>query len=171
MSTSLKVQYANEIAEAMAKALGENFTKLAAGPALEAYKADLAGIEDENGLKNIWNKHMDALNQEESTDEALKLQSMKANELGLPGYATPMADDEQGVDCDLCGEELPKDEAEPLPSGGEKFEPMAQAIAAEFAMQHLVKVADALDGRGFKDVANLIDEALEKLAKKKVKAK
>jgi hypothetical protein len=178
MSTSLKVQCANEIAEAMAEALGSDFVKTAAGPALEAYKADLAKAMDEDALKELWNKHMDALNQEESTDEALKLQAVKASELGIPGYATPMADDMQEADCEkceFCGQEVPKKEEKPesLPSGGEPLEPMAwdaqTTVAADFAIQHLVKVADALDGKGFTAVANLVDEALEKLAKGKYK--
>jgi hypothetical protein len=40
-------------------------------------------------------------------------------------------------------------------------------VAVGFAMQHLTKVADALDNRGFKTIAKIIDEALEKLATKK----
>jgi len=173
MSTSLKVQCANEIAEAMAEALGSNFIKTAAGPALVAYQSALAGIADEDSLKNLWNRSQDDLNQEESTDEALKLQAAKASELGLPGYATPMADDMQEADCpkcELCGQKI-KQEKEPdlMPAGGEEAEPMAwdaqTSVAADFAMQHLVKVADALDGKGFSAVANLVDEALQNLAK------
>jgi hypothetical protein len=170
MSTSLKVHCANESAEAMAEALGSNFVKIAAGPALMAYQSGLAGVMDENSLKDLWNKHMDALNQEESTNEALKLQSAKAAELGLPGYATPMADDVEK--CELCGQDiLKKDEKpEPLPTEGEPAELMSwdsqTAVAANFAIQHLIKVADALDGKGFTSVANLVDEALKKLSNK-----
>lgn len=195
MSTSLKIQYANEIAEAMAEALGENFVKQAAGPALEAYKAALAGVQDENGLKIVWNKFLDSLNQEESTNEALQLQAGKAKELGLPGYASPppamsddvqeadgcdkckeepcacMADDVQEADtCALCGQKQPDQDPTPVPAPGpaDAAEPMAwdaqTAVAADFAMKHLVNVADALDGKGFESVANLVDEALQKLA-------
>ena len=175
MSTSLRVQCANEIAEAMAEALGSNFVKTAAGPALMAYQAGLAGVVDENGLKNLWNHHMEALNQEESTDEALKLQSAKASELGLPGYATPMADDMPKTDtekCNFCGQEIVKkdEQPDPLPTDGALAEPMAwdaqTTAAANFAIRHLIKVADVLDGKGFTVVANLVDEALNKLSKK-----
>jgi len=169
MSISLKIEHANEIAEAMAKTLGENFVKQAAGPALEGYKAALGGAEDENSLKTVWNEFLDALNQEESTNEALKFQAEKARELGLPGYATPMADDatQEADTCALCGQKK-EQEPEALPSGDEEVEPMAwdaqSMVAADFAMNHLVKVADALDGKGFTVVANLIDEALKRLA-------
>jgi hypothetical protein len=171
MSTSLKVQCANEIAEAMAKALGSNFVKTAAGPALMAYQSALAGVTDENSLKTLWNKHVDALNQEESTNEALKLQADKASELGFPGYATPMADDVQYADtrCKCCGQEIEK-QLEPGDVEGQPAEPAAwdakDAVAVSFAIQHLTKIADALDGKGFTAVANLVDETLQKLAKK-----
>lgn len=178
MSTSLKIQHADEILEAMAEALGEKMTKEAAGPALEAYKAALGTVQDENGLKLVWNKFLDALNQEESTNEALQLQAAKARELGLPGYATPaMSDDVQMVDteeCELCGQKVVKEQAPdemPVAPGEDKPEPMAWDVqtlaAAKFAMKHLVKVADALDGKGFKEVADLVDEAVQKLASKK----
>jgi hypothetical protein len=176
MSTSLKIQHADEILEAMAMALGEKLEKTAAGSALEAYKAALASVVDENGLINAWKMHMDALNQEESTNEALQLQAAKARELGLPGYATPTADDVQMAEekvCELCGQVVKEQEPEPMPVEPDEGEPEPMAwdaptsVAADFAMKQLVKVADALDGKGFKEVANLIDEALQKLASKK----
>lgn len=169
MSTSLKIQYADEIAEAMAQALGNDFIKTAGGSALMAYQADLANAKDENDLKLIWNKHMDALNQEESTDEALKLQAEKAHELGLHGYATPGLADDKDV-CELCGQKIYKDDE--LPVEEEEPELMAcdgqTTAAANFAMNHLVRIADALDGKGFGKIANVIDKTLEKLAKYKM---
>lgn len=164
MSIGLKVQSADEIVEAMIKTLGEDFVKEAAGPALEAYKSDLASAADENGLINAWNKHMDALNQEESTNEALKLQAEKASELGIPGYTSP-ADDKKC--CPECGKELPEE----LPAGGEEIEEMAwdakTNIAAQFAMKQLSKISNSLDNNGFNIVADIVDEALNKIASKK----
>ena len=163
MSISLKNQSADEIAEAMFEALGENFIKEASGPALEAYKSDLATAQNENDIKTFWNKHMDALNQEESTDEAIKAQAEKARELGLPGYSSP-ADDEKC--CPSCGQKM-----EELPLEEEEMEEMAwdgnTFVAAEFAMKQLAKVADTLDNGGFKVVADIIDETLNKIASKK----
>lgn len=168
--TSLKVQNANEIVTEMVKTLGDEkfmglfkkafVEKEAAGPALEAYKADLASVKDENGLKGAWNKHQDALNQEKSTNQALQLQAAKAKELGLPGYTTP-ADDVCEAE-DFAEDVTPADDMEQAcPICGK------ERLAADFAINHLVKIADALDKHGFTNVANLVDEATIKIAKKK----
>jgi len=231
MSTSLKIENANEIAEAMANALGADFVKQAfdkkaGGPVLVEFKrvietnprkADefwnkyqakleaeensfpgtieeavriresakggpgttipmtndasdqtpysqfmdlLSRAEDANQVMELLNTYKPGMSdaQAESAEEAA---NSKFNELkghGMPGTVVP-ADDS----CALCGQ-LKKDEDE---------EPVEMAwdaksmVAADFAMNHLVKVADILDGKGFNDIANLIDEALTKLAQKK----
>jgi len=170
--TSLKVQYANEIAEAMAKRLGDDeflsvFQKSAslqkeAGAALEAYKADLANVKDKAGLDAAWNKHVGKVTQEEeSLQEMTCLQATKAKELSLPGYATPgCTDDEQRAE----DAEQAADEQHACP---EREEMPAWDIAADFTLAHLAKVADALDSKGFKTLANDIDEIMLKIAKKK----
>jgi len=164
--TSLKIKYANEIAEAMAEALGnEEFTSVfhkqasitkEAGPALEAYKGDLTGVKDDNGLKMVWSKHLSALEKEENVEEgtlqaATCAQAAKAKELGLPGYQVPgcAADDTQ----------MAEDKEEEV---DDQF-----AVAADFTLNHLAKLANTLDGKGFEKLADIVDEAMRKVAEKK----
>jgi hypothetical protein len=131
----MNTRYADELASYVLSSLNIKTASVkTAGSGLDAYKVDLDKCVDENGLKLTWNKHLDALNQEESTGEALKLQAEKARQLGLPGYATPLADDKE-------------------------------VVARQFAVSQLVKIADVLDSRGFKSVANVIDETIAKLSK------
>lgn len=201
MSTSLKIQYANEIAEAMAEALGEKFEKVAFDKeATEAYSqlmALLPRAEDGMSIMALWKKFGPMLSgaEKESAEEAVNAQHVKVTGRNMPGFGVPaddaeqaaeggcekckaepcacMADDVQEADtCELCGQKKPEKSDLDVPEDpGAEAEPAAwdgpEAIAADFAMKHLVNVADALDGKGFKDVANLVDEALQKLAAKK----
>lgn len=157
----------DEIVESVAKQLGGDLLKTASGPALEAYKADLVGVKDENDLINAWNKHMDDLNQEESTNDALKLQAEKAKELGIPGYSTPIMNDDKGdekLDCPECHQEV-----EPMPAGTDKDERPIVALTAEEreaalkTAQYVVKLADAMDQRGCSRVSDILDETLKSL--------
>lgn len=181
MSTSLKVQYANEIAEAMAKALGEKFEKTAsfekvAGPVLEQFKGALLAIKGDAGkVDALWNQYLSLLEQEENEFPGTVEDAVRAREeaRGGPGTSIPPAAEDAGVQeaadaCPVCGRKV-----EEVEESEEEMEPLAwdgeAVVAADFAMNHLIKVADILDGKGFKNVANLIDEALQKLAAKKSK--
>lgn len=42
-----------------------------------------------------------------------------------------------------------------------------EVVAAEFTLKHLIKVADVLDANGFEVMAGVLDETIEKVAKKK----
>lgn len=158
--TSLKVRYADEIMDAMAKQLqDESFVSLfktaelkkEAGSALEAYKAALGTVKNKAELDAAWAKHHDSVLQEENKEEGVLqkmtcLQTAKARELGLPGYATPGCADDAPATCE-CDENM--------------------QVAAEFAIENLVKIADALDTNGYADLANFVDEAMQKIASKK----
>jgi len=157
MATSLKIFDMDEILASIEKSVGSR-VKNASGPALEAYRDDLVGVKNENDLINTWNKHMDALNQEESTNEALKLQAEKAKELGLPGYSTPLFNDD-GMEEMPAGE--PAGEAEQMAWDEKDKE------AAVFAFNHLVKMADVLDQKGCRKVSDILDKTLQELSRVK----
>jgi len=162
MSTSLKNKHADEILEAMAEQLGdESFTDLfhkeaslkkeAAG-ALAAFKKELAGAKDANQVTQIYNKHLDALKAADkeagaggNVDAATQARQDKLKELKKPGETMPPA----AADGQLVDDR--------------------EAIAADFALKHLVKVADTLDKQGFDAMASLLDETIERVAKKKSK--
>jgi hypothetical protein len=161
MTMSLKVRYADEIVEAMASQLQDEsfmgvFQKEAslrreAGAALVAFKKDEdAGVQVGTDLDKIYTKHLPSLQAEENKEqgtisEARKYMAEKARTPGhrQPGLAYPEADDDA---CECDGK---------------------MGVAADFALQHLVKVADALDKHGFATLANELDEAMQKIAAKK----
>lgn len=155
--TSLKVKYANEIAEEMAKMLGDNnftnvFYKQAmlnkeAGPALEAYKRDLEAVIDENGLIKTWNKHLSSIQEEENIEEgtfqdAVCAQAAKASELGIPGYQVPSCPADDALD--------------------QKY-----ISASNITLSKLVDIANTLDNNGFSKIADIIDDTMHKIAKYK----
>lgn len=153
MSTSLKNQYADEILEVMAEKLSdESFVDLfhkeasikkEAGDALSAFKSELAGAKDKKQVWDVWKKHESAL--------------QKADR--KPGASG-------NVDAAVEARQAKLSEFGP----GETMPPAAddrEMIAANFVLKHLVKVADVLDKQGFDVMANLIDETIEKVSKKK----
>jgi hypothetical protein len=153
MSTSLKNKYADEILGAMAEQLGdESFTNLfhkeaslekEAQGALAAFKAELAGAKDKKQVWDVWKKHESALQEADRK----------------PGASGNVDEATQARQAKL-GEFGP----------GETMPPAAddrEVIATDFALKHLVKVADALDNQGFDTMANLVDETIEKISKKK----
>lgn len=166
--TSLLIKHANEIAESMAKTLGdENFTNLfktasiekAAGPTLEAFKKaiDMA-VAAGTDLEQVWTKFLGSLQVEENIepgtmDKARAYMAEKARTPGhrQPGQSFPQADDEcMSAD---CMEGMMANDHE--------------TIAAEFVLNHLAKIADVLDGRGFDRLANIVDETMQKIASQK----
>lgn len=155
--TSLKVKYANEIAEAMAKTLGDNnftnvFYKQAvlnkeAGPALEAYKRDLENVTDENGLIKTWNKYLSSIQEEENIEEgtfqdAVCAQAVKARELGIYGYQVPGCSANDAWD-------------------------QKHISAANLTLNKLTDIANTLDNNGFSKIADIIDDTMHKIAKYK----
>jgi hypothetical protein len=156
--TSLKVKYADETMDAMMKILDStefkeiyrtaSFQK-EAGPAFETFKKEIdaaAGLGTD--LELVYTKHVNALAQEDNVEpgtvqKAREYMAEKAKGK-QPGMVMPLADD-------TCAECLD-----------------AKTLAAlDFALKHLVKVADALDGKGFVDLASIIDETIQKVASKK----
>lgn len=156
--TSLKVKYADETMDAMMKILDSTEFKeiyrtaslqKEAGPAFEAFKRDIdAAVTAGTDLELVYTKHVNALAQEDNrepgtVDKARQYMAEKARGK-QPGMTVPMADD-------TCAECLD-----------------AKTLAAlDFALKHLVKIADALDGKGFTDLAGVVDETIEKMASKK----
>lgn len=165
--TSLKVKYADEIVDEMVRLLDtpefkemEQIRRTAAlqkeaGPAFEAFKKDVdvaAGAGTD--LELVYSKHANALAQEDNTEPGTVQKAREyMAEKGRgkqPGLAMPPATEGTLAD-DVCAE---------------CDDPRVMA-AVEFTLKHLVKVADALDGRGFAELAGLVDEAIEKIASKK----
>ena len=174
---SLKNRYADEIAAAMAKSLEDEtflgqFTK-EAGASHESNLREAIARGDKEECIGLMNTYFgggggDTALQAElkanhgSDDEAIKVTNELRSALSAvcesgPGTAVPpmAADDEceEEADCQDCGD-------------ADTFAPDTE-IALAFAMDHLVKVANALDNRGFAGVAEIVDEAVEKLAAKK----
>jgi hypothetical protein len=172
--TSLKVQYADEIAEAMLKTLDDaEFSSMfktasldkIAGAAFTAFKTDIdaevasrkTGGQSKD-YNEIYTQHLSALEGEENTEpgtitKAREYISTASQTPGArqPGNVMP-ADDVCACTC--------KDKVETCEVCGKK-------VASEFALAHLSKLANALDNRGFNQIADIIDETIEKISKNK----
>jgi hypothetical protein len=134
-----------------------------AGVALETFKKDIDALPEpkkEKGaeMEAIYTKHLDALQKEENIEPGT---ITKAREhmagTGTPGMGMPPADDKEMTE---------KDEEECVYCMDEKT-----SVALDFTVNNLVKLADALDSNGFSGIANLLDEAIEKVAAKKKKGR
>lgn len=164
---SLRMKYANDIAEAMASSLQDTeFTGIFkaaalekfAGQAFDAFKADVdaevAAARAEKraigDLRAIYTKHLPALQQEENTEPGTlnKAQAYMASVAKTPGGTQqpgttfPPAADDECVNCD---------------------DPQT-TIARNFTIEKLVKLADTLDAKGFIGLASALDETIQKIA-------
>ena len=173
--TTLKTYHADEIAAAMGARLGdEGFVGL--------YKAAEARIAP--GAKTQWWKgpagaefkaRADAMRTEQDRDAVLDMlndpdfktrlgKEGVTDETELQNYALgkrlPAAADDQGAQAakDGCPEHA---EAE---DGCPECAEAGVAVAIDFAIRHMVKVADALDKVGFAGVAAMVDGTLLRLA-------
>ena len=186
--TSLKVKDANEIAEAMAKALGGDLFKEASlkKEAMGALETKLVGFITASKVKpptyDVWMQWWNAyfgggdvqskfsaemyetykganadvkINEYRNTVDALK---PKAADDQAAEDVEQDAKCPEGCDCAKCAC------ADDQPAPDENT-----VVALDFAMGHLIKVADALDKKGFAGVARMVDETIEKLAAKKSK--
>jgi len=163
--TSLKIKYANEIAEAMAKTLGDGeftsvFLKEAdmgrGSPAFTKFVGDFpAAADKETGLA-IWNENSGGFEEE----EVPMAQKMWADKFGQPVPPVSQADDVQMVE----DEQLATDPCvcEKEEEADDHFD-----IAADFTLEHLAKLADTLDRKGFSKIADVIDETMKTIASKK----
>lgn len=174
MSTSLKNKYANDIVEAMMKKLNdESFTDLFHKEAslnkegVGQYETMLIGdIKNLKGANyNEWvairNKWFGG-----GENQSALLAEMKKT------YGEMHADEVYNKYNDQVDALEPSAAADDQKACAPKE--MAndyEVVAAEFAIKHLIKIADTLDNRGFKDMAGLLDETIEKVAKKKGKKK
>lgn len=167
MSMSLKIRHADEIVADMVNTLdNKEFTGLfrtASGSHEEALR-DAISSEDSSRCLDLYSHYFAGgegdtalqaeLSDKYGDDQALALTKNLRTELHKicnpgPGSVMP-ADDKGEEECKECGDKDHETD-----------------IALAFAMNHLVKVADALDGRGFVGIASVVDEAVEKLAAKK----
>ena len=117
--TSIRAKYANEIAEAMAKTLGDKeFSDVFKKEAFITKKAE----------------------------ECECIENLLAEEEILEPKGCPLCEAETETEvCPMCSKEI---------------------VAAEFTINHLVKIADALDMRGFKKLADMIDKTAKNIARK-----
>jgi len=157
--TSLKVKYADETMDAMAKILDSaefkeiyrtaSLEKEAAdGPLFAAFKKEVDAQVGKIDLELILSKYVQKGLEQELGDLAPARQYMAEKARGKqPGMTVPTADDTECAEC-LDSQSL---------------------AAVEFTLKHLVKIADALDGKGFTNLAGVIDETIEKVASKKKK--
>lgn len=176
--TSLKRQDADEIMDAMAKALGGEFLKEASvekeaqGMSLELLtalmheeyrkgKAQYDAMDAAQASKaistKIWNENLADIQAQENKEPGFLERAADLRD----SYMVPKRAADDGAaeqPCDDCEEQAAQDQPD-----------AHTALAIDFAMDHLVKIADALDNKGFAGVASIVDETIEKLAAKKKK--
>jgi hypothetical protein len=128
------------------------------GPTAMAFKTDIDNAKTVKEIDAIKQKYLgggpltSALAKEgfDSFDELEQYADAKAAKL------TPAAED--GAKEEGCPEHV--QDAVGCPACADP----GLAVAVDFAIRHMVKIADALDQTGFADVASTLDEALLKLA-------
>lgn len=170
--TTLKTYHADEIASAMNTQLSDqNFMGLykkaelgavnplgegAPDPTLKAeidavLQAYRGGQKDKQTAKNDLIAIRNKVNElPEGREPTLKYLDDAEKKIEL-AMAPLKADDEQCV----------HDESETCPKCADSG---SMAVALDFTIRHMVKLADALDKTGFAEIANLLDETLNKLA-------
>jgi len=180
--TSLKRQDADEIIDAMARALGGDMFKAASvekeaqGMSIELLmalmheeyrkgKAQYDSMDEAQASKavstKVWNENLEDIQAQENKEPGFLERAADLRD----SYMVPKRAADDGAaeqPCDDCDEQMAQDQPE---------REAQTSLAIDFAMGHLVKIADALDNKGFAGVASIVDETIEKLAKKKVKKK
>ena len=168
--TSLLIKNANEIAEAMAKTLGDTeFTNMfktaslekVAGPVFEAFKVAVdAAVKAGTDLEQVYTTHLGMLQKEENTEPGTidKARAYMAEKARTPGHRQPGQSFPQAADAEPC---MSADCMESMMADDK------EKVAANFALSHLAKIADTLDKQGFERLANYIDVTMEHIASKK----
>lgn len=174
--TTLKTYHADEIASAMSAQLkDEGFVGLyrkaeanwwQKGPASRAFKTEMDAAKTQQEAVAVHNKWLAS-----GSEGATKLGKEHDDFTPLIEYSeerrmklgSQSAEDAKDSRCARCGKEScacdqAVDGRSDCTDGG------ALTVAIDFAIRHMVKVADALDKTGFVGVASLIDETLQKLA-------
>jgi len=157
--TNLKSQYADEIISNMVETLGNaefnnvfnktaSLDKVAGSEAFNTFNQMLPKAKDGMEVEEFFRTYSPGMTgaEKESATEAKNKKIQELSGHAAPGSTVPQADD-----CKDCGCMEEKDEK----------------VAASFALNHLIKIADTLDKKGFKTLANIIDEAMSKVAEKK----
>jgi hypothetical protein len=171
MTTSLKEKDANEIAEAMAKALGDDIfntasvDKEAQSDAFNSFHGEIGDSREYDTLVmayNKWGPGMSSAEKESAVNEVEKRSGRRP-----PGERVPPAADDQPVS-DMVQDAKTCEQGCMCPKCASLVDDQT-VVALDFAMGHLIKVADALDKKGFAGVAGMVDETIEKLAAKKDK--
>ena len=157
--TNLKAQNIDEIIRGMVDTLGDKefnsvFNKTASlnkisSDAFNTFSQMLPKAKDGIEAEELFRTYSPGMTDAEK-ESATEAKNKKIKELtghSAPGSTIPQADD-----CPECMEGMLNEK---------------EKVAASFALNHLIKIADTLDKKGFKTLANIIDEAMSKVAEKK----
>lgn len=157
--TNLKSQNIDEIIRNMVDTLGDKefnsvFNKTAslnkiASDAFKTFSQMLPKAKDGVEVEEFFRSYSPGMTDAEK-ESATEAKNKKIQELS--GHAAPGSTVPQADDCQDCMEGTLNEE---------------EKVAAAFALNHLIKIADTLDKKGFKTLANIIDEAMSKVAEKK----
>jgi hypothetical protein len=174
--TSLRHYCSEEIASAMSAQLNDTgFTGLyrkaeeawwQKGPASQAFKAEMDATKTADEATAVHNKWLAS-----GSEGATKLGKEHDDFSPLIDYSEnhrAQLGEQQAKDgpCPKCGEapcSCHETECE-CPACADAADGANLAVAIDFAIRHVVKVADALDKAGFVGVAGALDETLQKLA-------
>jgi hypothetical protein len=177
--TTLKTYYADEIASALdAQLKDESFVGLykkaqtagwwTKGAASQAFKAEMDAAKTAQEAAAVHNKWLAS-----GSEGATQLGKEHDDFSELIDYSEdkrqkltqPQAAEDDGCAAAKDGEPCAHDDDEMCP----KCSDPGLAIAVDFAIRHVVKVADALDKAGYIGVAGALDETLQKLAAQRSK--
>lgn len=171
--TTLKTYHADEIASAMSDQLkNQEFVGLyrkaeaawwQKGPASQAFKAEMDAAKTQQEAVAVHNKWLAA-----GSEGATKLGKEHDDFTPLVEYSEERRmklgqTAEDGAGQEARDEGCPK-HPEAQDGCPECADAGGLAVAIDFAIRHVVKVADALDKAGFVGVAGALDETLRKLA-------
>ena len=192
MSISLKIQNANEILEAMAETLqSEEFKGLYKKAADEApLKSEPAHVVPQTSTKpdsteqknqkynsiaqKLFNKVIGELTKEQMAQ--VKAQYKKMHPQSADDDVVQNVDDKEETKklYDEAEKKKKEDEAKKAKEYGKDIpappkSPSADDAVIAYTIQHLTKIANALDSNGYAGLANVIDETIDKVAQKKTK--
>lgn len=159
--TNLKSQYADEIIKNMVNNLNDeefrnifksaSFEKEAQSDAFKTFYQMLPKANDSVEVEEFFRTYAPGMMgaEREVAEEAKNKRIKELSGHAAPGSSLPPAADDECLDCEDLSDE--------------------STIAIGFALNHLVKISDALDKNGFNKLANFVDETMEKISKYKGK--
>jgi len=173
--TTLKTYHADEIASAMSAQLGnEEFVGLyrkaeatwwQKGPSSQTFKAEMDAAKTPAEAVAIHNKWLAS-----GSEGATKLGKEHDDFSPLVDYSEERRMQLGGQKAEDAAQEADKgcpkhpEAQDGCPECADAADGVGLAVAIDFAIRHIVKVADALDKVGYVGVAGALDETLQKLA-------